>query len=80
MASVDRRRRIKLMQRSSKLAERNRLEMCFPGQMPERDLDFLPEDTIIALVLLSLDLSLLTVVQVLTSLILFCIERRPGVR
>jgi len=80
MPSVDRRRRIKLMQRSSKLAERNRLEICFPGQMPEKDLDFLPEDTIIALVLSSLDLSLLTVVEVLTSLVLFCMERRPGVR
>ena len=88
------------MQRSSNLAERNRLEMYFPGQMPircktqgfdrcttivkecgkegERDLDFLPEDTIIALVLSSLNLSLLTVIQVLTSSALFCMERRPG--
>ena len=73
------------MQRSSNLAERNRLEMYFPGQMPircktqgfdrcttivkecgkegERDLDFLPEDTIIASVLSLSSISLFSVTQ-----------------
>ena len=47
------------------------------GKEEERDLDFLPEDTIIASVLLSLSLSLFTAIQVLTSSVVvhFCMER-----
>ena len=42
----------------------------------ERDLDFRPEDTIIASVLSSFSLSLFNVIQDLMSSIHFCIERK----
>ena len=49
------------------------------GKKIEREADFVPEDTIIASVLPSFTLSLFTVIQVLTSSILFRIERRRGI-
>ena len=105
VASVDRRWRMELMRRSSKLAERTRLETWvftvkwqsnvtpkFLTQSDkgtdaqstvvksgmEKDLDFRPEDTIIASVLssFSFSLSLFNVIQDLMSLIHFCIERK----
>ena len=42
----------------------------------ERDLDFRPEDAIIASVLSSFSLSLFNVIQELMSSIYFCIERK----
>ena len=46
----------------------------------KRDLDFLPEDTIIASVLWSLSLSSFAVIQVLTSSIHLCMEsKRSGI-
>ena len=84
---------MELMRRSSKLAERTRLETWVlkakwqssvtPRFLKEsdkgtdaRDLDFRPEDTIIASVLSSFSLSLLNVIQDLMSSIHFCIERK----
>ena len=50
------------------------------GKKKEKDLEILPEDRIIASVLLSLSLSLFTVIQVLTSSTHFCMEgRRSGI-
>ena len=46
------------------------------GQEKERNLDFRPEDTIIASVLSSFSLSLFNVIQDLMSSIHFCIERK----
>ena len=46
------------------------------GKEKERDLDFRPEDTIIASVLSSFSLSLFNVIQDLMSSIHFCIERK----
>ena len=46
------------------------------GKEKERDLDFRPEDTVIASVLSSFDLSLFNVIQDLMSSIHFCIERK----
>ena len=46
------------------------------GEEEERGLDSLPEDTIVASVLSSLNLSLFTVIQVLMSSVHFCKERR----
>ena len=93
------------MRRSSKLAERTRLEtwvfivkwqsnvtsrfltesdkgtdaqptVIKSWKEKERDLDFRPEDTIIASVLSSFSLSLFNVIQDLMSSIHFCIERK----
>ena len=46
------------------------------GKEKERDLDFQPEDTIIASVLSSFSLSLFNVIQDLMSSSHFCIERK----
>ena len=46
------------------------------GKEKERDLDFRPEDTIIASVLSSFSLSLFNVIQDLKSSAHFCIERK----
>ena len=46
------------------------------GKEKERDLEFLPENTIIASVLSSFSLSLFSIIQDLTSSIHFCIERK----
>ena len=46
------------------------------GKEEERELDFLPEETIIASVVSSLSLSVFTVIHVLTSSMHFSMERR----
>ena len=46
------------------------------GKKIERDLDFPPEDTIIASVLSSFSISLFNLIQDLMSSIHFCIERK----
>ena len=89
---------MELMRRSSKLAERTRLETWVfnvkwqsnvtpmfltepdkgadTGKEKERDLDFRPEDPIVASVLSSFSLSLFNVIQDLMSSIHFCKERK----
>ena len=46
------------------------------GNEEERDLDFLPDDMIIASVLLSLSSSVFTAIQVLTPSKLFCMQNK----
>ena len=56
------------------------LHIGIAGEEEERDLDFLPKDTIIALALSLLSLSLFTDIHALTSLIGFYMERmRSGI-
>ena len=46
------------------------------GKEEERGLDFLPQDIIIDSVLSPLGLSLFTAIEILTSSVHFCMERR----